>query len=180
MSAPRTDRVARTLHWGHAGLLLVLVALGWYMVGLPKGPDKAGLFAVHKSLGLVAALLLILRLAWRQAAGKAATVPAHGISPCHRRLLFGMLFLTPLAGFLSTNFGRHPLRFFALTLPKFGAPDELLSRFFALCHAICVWLLLVLVVLHLASMMGWLRLDRWFAAKSRFADKTLDGRRSVQ
>lgn len=180
MSAARTDRFARTLHWGHAGLVLALVALGWYMVGLPKGPDKAGLFAIHKSLGLVAVLLLILRLAWRQIAAKAARVSARGISPCHRRLVFGMLLLTPLAGVLSTNFGRHPLRFFALTLPKFGTPDELLSRFFALCHVICVWLLLLLVVLHVASIMGWLRLDRLFAVKPRFGGKTLDSTRGVQ
>src|SRR6185369_15225758 len=60
--------VAMVLHWLMALLLIVLIALGLYMVSLPDaGFDKRKitLILVHKELGVAALLLVALRLAWR-------------------------------------------------------------------------------------------------------------------
>lgn len=159
MNPSRAGWTAAALHWVHAGLLCGLIGLGWYMVGLPKGPDKALYIATHKSLGLLAIGLLALRLAWPLHRGLGATAGFKPRRPAAspQRALYLMLFLTPLCGFLSTNFGRHPLRFFALTLPKFGTPDDAVSQAFALCHRVSIWLLLALVALHVANVAGWLR-----------------------
>lgn len=153
MSARTRGKVTAVLHWAHAGVILGLFALGWFMLGLPKGPDKAELFAAHKSLGLCAAALLLARMAWRlwsrsKSRGGLAATPMLGL---HQALLYITLFLTPLFGYLATSFGRHPVRFFSLKLPKLGTPDEALSQFFAICHSTCGWILLALVILHLAT-----------------------------
>jgi hypothetical protein len=66
---PRIDRysdVAIALHWLIAVAIFAMLALGLYMVGLPKGlPFKADLINVHKSLGLTILLLVLARIAVR-------------------------------------------------------------------------------------------------------------------
>jgi cytochrome b561 len=175
--------VAAGLHWGHAGLLLGLFALGWIMVGLPKGPDKAALFALHKSLGLLAAALLALRLAWqlRPRVRPGKRTPKPGLATVGRRLIYLMLLLTPLCGYLSTSFGRHPVRLFAYDLPKLGWPDDALSRFFAICHTTSGWVLLALVVLHLGTELGLGHYAARLAWLNPWRDKKrLSGQRSAQ
>src|SRR5207245_2618538 len=63
----RYDKLAITLHWVVAALVLCQISLGWWMLDLPKSPPglRAGWFNVHKSIGLTIGLLVLFRLAWR-------------------------------------------------------------------------------------------------------------------
>src|SRR5437879_13531338 len=65
--AERYDKVAITLHWVVAALVLCQISLGWWMLDLPKSPTglRAGWLDVHKSIGLKIGLLVLFRLAWR-------------------------------------------------------------------------------------------------------------------
>ncbi|MGH8563195.1 MAG: cytochrome b [Gammaproteobacteria bacterium] len=53
------------MHWAVAVLVFLQLGLGWYMAGLPKGPDRSAYFALHKSIGLTIFSLAVLRLVWR-------------------------------------------------------------------------------------------------------------------
>jgi cytochrome b561 len=50
-----------------AALVFTQFGLGWYMEGLPLGPEAFTLYNLHKSLGLLALLLLGVRVLWRLA-----------------------------------------------------------------------------------------------------------------
>ena len=67
-SAPRYAGPMIALHWLIALGIIGLLALGLYMVGLPKGwPLKATLLNLHKSVGLTVFLLVLLRIMARVA-----------------------------------------------------------------------------------------------------------------
>ena len=67
-SAPRYAGSMIALHWLIALGIIGLLALGLYMVGLPKGwPLKATLLNLHKSVGLTVFLLVLLRIMARVA-----------------------------------------------------------------------------------------------------------------
>ena len=51
-SPSRYTRTAVLIHWLSAALVFVLIGVGWFMIDLPKGPQRSEYFALHKSLGL--------------------------------------------------------------------------------------------------------------------------------
>src|SRR5579862_1112029 len=57
--------IAITLHWVMAILLIGLLALGLYMVGVPVSLEKLKLYGWHKEYGILALLLVLIRLVWR-------------------------------------------------------------------------------------------------------------------
>jgi cytochrome b561 len=64
----RYGAMAVALHWLMAALLVVLAALGLYMVRLPDAgfdKTKVTLILYHKELGMLALALTALRLGWR-------------------------------------------------------------------------------------------------------------------
>src|SRR5688500_10249958 len=62
----RYDRVATALHWIIALLVFVMLALGFYMVEVPRlTPLRGSLFNLHKSIGLLVLALMIVRTGWR-------------------------------------------------------------------------------------------------------------------
>ena len=167
MSSERYGPPAIALHWLHAVLVLGLLGLGWFMVDLPKGPERTFPFALHKSLGLCSLLLILLRAVWRW---RHTPPPAISSAQWQRRLaaathhlLYVLLFLAPLAGYLSASFTKYPMKFFGLTIPKAGWPDEALNETFNLLHKGAVWTLALLVCLHLTGTLyhAWRRDGTW-------------------
>lgn len=155
MSAERPyGPVAIALHWLQAALVLGLFALGLIMVELPKGPDRSGAFALHKSLGLLALALLAVRFVWRRRhppGVAAAGAWQEQLAAATHRLLYFLLLLAPLAGFLASTFTAYPMKFFGLPLPKLGWPDAALNAAFGAVHRGALWLLAALVALHVAG-----------------------------
>ena len=68
-------RTAIALHWLLALLIPPQIGLGWYMLSVEKEPGSETWFALHISIGLTIAMLLVLRVAWR-AAHPPAALPA--------------------------------------------------------------------------------------------------------
>lgn len=154
MQQSRYDRFSVLLHWLMAALILGQIALGLWMIGLPK--DSSGLraawFNVHKSWGMVLGLLIVLRLAWALLRPRVAALPqarhlqlaasaAHG-------LLYLLMLVLPLSGFLGSVFSGYPIRFFGMQLPKiterWDGAKELLSG----VHQVSAVALILLIALH--------------------------------
>jgi cytochrome b561 len=140
-----------------AVLILVLFALGWYMVDLPKGStDRTFYFSMHKSVGLTVAALALVRIAWR--AGKPGFPPAGGSAPWqHRlavvthRLLYLLMVCQPLSGYLSSSFSGFATRFWGVPLPQWADRDPMLNDLFTGVHALLAKILFVLAVLHVCG-----------------------------
>lgn len=154
MSGQRYTLPAIVLHWAQAVVVIWLLWLGWTMIDLPKGAERSAAYSLHKSLGLLALLLIIVRLAWRRghlAPKLLATGWEATLATAVHRALYVLLFMAPLAGFLASSFTPYAVKFFGIELPKLGWPDETLNGAFKLAHVVFVWGLAGLIGLHIAG-----------------------------
>lgn len=162
MNATRYALPAILLHWVQAVLVVWLLWLGWTMVDLPKGAERSAAYGLHKSLGLLMLMLVVVRIAWR---GLHPVMPVASegwearLATLTHRGLYVFLLLAPLAGYLASSFTPYPLKFFGLVIPKAGFPDEALNGLFKLGHQCLVWGGAVLIGLHIAGALKhlWLR-----------------------
>ncbi len=153
----RYDLTLIVLHWVMAALILVLFLLGWYMDDLPKGgAERAYFFALHKSVGLTLAMLLVLRLAWRLRSPGPA--PFAGLAEWQKRLsvlthrlLYVFMVLQPLSGYLSSSFAGYPTRFWGIALPVWADKDPVVNELFTRVHEVSSLALLALIALHVCG-----------------------------
>ncbi|HEX6734483.1 MAG TPA: cytochrome b [Azonexus sp.] len=154
MNGARYTLPAIALHWAQAILIVWLLWLGWTMTDLPKGAERSAAYGLHKSLGLLALLLIVLRLGWRRR-HPAPPSPASGwearLATATHHALYAFLLLAPLTGYLASSFTQFPIKFFGIVVPSAGWPDETLNGVFKLLHQVFVWGGGGLIVLHLAG-----------------------------
>lgn len=153
------------LHWVNALLLFALFPLGYYMTSLARGtPGKAEWVNLHKSLGLTAALVIAWRITER--IRRPVPPPMPGLRCWEAevtRITHGVLYMCmvvmPLSGYLGSSFNQYGTRFWGLPLPRWGWVDMTLQHLFYTVHATTSYLLLGLVVLHVAGVIKHERLD---------------------
>jgi YVTN family beta-propeller protein len=146
------------LHWAIALLALCQIALGWWMLDVPKSPAglRAGWFNVHKSIGLTVGMLMLARLGWRighPAPPLPASVPrwqARAARISHF-LLYTALLVQPLVGYLGSSFTPYPIKYFGFTLPHWGWDAPALKALCSSIHFALACLITGLVTLHIAA-----------------------------
>lgn len=165
----RSERYGLTaiaLHWVMALLIITLLVLGYYMTDIPKGvPNRADYFNLHKSLGVLAIVLIMFRLGWRRShpVPKLPTnVSGWTVTAawwCHL-LLYICMVLQPLTGYLSSSFNKYGVKFFGVELPKWGWESPVLRDLFMKFHHLIAVLLVALVLVHVLAAFKHLLLDR--------------------
>ena len=163
----RYSGVAIALHWIVALLAFGQIALGWWMLELPKSPPglRAGWFNFHKSIGLTIGMLVLARLAWR------LRHPAPPLPPSMPRwqaraarashfLLYACLVVQPLAGYLGSSFTQYPIKYFGATLPHWGWDSPALKDLFSMIHLGAAIVFMVLIAMHVAAALKHLLVDR--------------------
>ena len=153
----RYGAVAQAFHWLIAALIFVMLGLGYYMEDLPLGTRKLELYGIHKSIGITIAMLAALRLVWRLL-NPPPPLPG-SMRPWERKaagvvhaLLYLMLFVQPLVGFLQSNAANFPVVLWGfLLLPPLIGPDEPLSETLLGVHSVGGNLLAILVIVHVAA-----------------------------
>lgn len=163
----RYDRVAMTLHWVIALGVLAQIALGWWMIDIPKQPVGVRVywFNLHKSIGLTLAALIVLRVAWRVTHRPPAlpdSVPRWQVRAARvsHGLLYVCMVVMPIAGYLGSTFSGYPIKYFGLTVPGWGWKDDTLKDFFSTVHYSTAWCFMVLIGLHIAAAIKHLMVDR--------------------
>jgi cytochrome b561 len=162
---PRYAGSLIVLHWLIALGIIGMLGLGLYMVSLPKGlPFKADLLSVHKSVGVTIFLLVLIRILVRVARGRP---PLPEMRPWQRAaarttqgLLYAGMVLMPLWGYLGSSFNKYGTRFWGVLLPKWGWDDAGLRHLFFTLHKITAYMLIILIVLHLAGALKHQFIDR--------------------
>ncbi len=154
---PRYTGVAIFLHWLIAIGIFCMIPVGVYMHDLPLSPEKLQLYSLHKSVGVVLLLLILVRLAWRvthRPPELPATMSAkeqriaHGMS----HTLYLLMILSPLTGgLMSAFFGKPVVLFGVLPLPNPVEANEELGKLFAILHEVSNYALCTLVVLHILA-----------------------------
>lgn len=149
--------VAQVFHWGIFALFVSLFIVAEMMDEAPKGPEKYALYDLHKSLGLSVLFLAFSRLSWRMAnprpelEGTLSKWIEKGATASHF-LLYAVMFIMPLTGYIMSVTGGHPVGFFGLfKLPMVMGKNHGLHEGFEELHEVMAALILVLVSVHLLA-----------------------------
>jgi cytochrome b561 len=148
--------VTRFFHWGMLLLIICSVSIGLYMTGLPLGPNKLKIYALHKSFGLTLLGLAALRLLWRLGERRPAlpSMPAwqQRAATATHVLLYVLLFVIPVTGWLYNSAAGFPLQWFHLVnLPALTAANPGLKALARVAHVTGVVALISIVVVHAAA-----------------------------
>lgn len=168
--AERYPLSMRILHWLMAVINIALLVAGITMVRLDdQVPAKFQvLFPWHKSFGLLALMLVVVRL-WIRARSRVPALPA-GICGWERKavragsfLFYSLMIFVPCMGYaLSSTYTQSDGEFFfGVNLPELLPKNDAQYEVFWLLHRIGAFLLLGLLVLHILG-----------ALKHRFLDRT--------
>lgn len=165
-SPARYARAAVVLHWILALLVLALIATGWYMVGIPKNtPQRAFYFNLHKSLGILTAIFIVLLIVWRV---RHAAPPLPSAMPGWERmaaqlnheLFYAFMVLMTLTGYLTSSFSKFGPKLFGIALPHWGWDDAALRGNFAAVHRIAALVFAALIAIHIAAALKHLLIDK--------------------
>ena len=161
----RYSHPAIFFHWVLAALIPFQIGVGWYMLSIEHTPGSAAYFALHVSLGLTAALLIALRLMWRlnnRPIPLPATLPAWQVKVANLThvLLYILLVLMPITGFLGVSVSGEPIAFFGIPLPVWTSGNDTLKEQFFTAHSIIAWALVALVSLHVLGALKHLLVDK--------------------
>ncbi|HEX9672364.1 MAG TPA: cytochrome b/b6 domain-containing protein [Burkholderiales bacterium] len=158
--------IAQAFHWLVAALVLAQLGLGVYAASLPVGLARLQWLSRHKSLGLAILVLVLLRLAWR-AMNRPPLLPGsmpewqRRAAAAMHRLLYLLLVLAPLAGWLYASAAGLSVNWFGLILmPDLIAKDPGLADVFKQVHRALVALLALLIAGHAGAALRhalWLR-----------------------
>ncbi|MEH6633669.1 MAG: cytochrome b [Halopseudomonas aestusnigri] len=147
--------VSRSLHWLVALAAIGLFGLGLYMVELTYYDANYQTFPHwHKSIGILVAVLMVMRLIWRLLSVIPGTVPGgkaweHKAASLAHFVLYALPFALFISGYLiSTADGRSIFVFDLFEVPALLPPAKGMEDIAGLVHEIIAWSLAGLVVLH--------------------------------
>ncbi len=156
----------RTIHWSMAALIIGMLAFGIYVSGVPlDDPDKFNLYDWHRAFGVLAFLMVIIRLVVRFR----SIVPDIPTSiPWYQRraalgaqiLLYTAILAMPISGYIASSAVPdfpgippvHNIWFFGLELPI--APIEKkyeTTQFYMSAHKWVGYSMIAIIVAHAAG-----------------------------
>ena len=155
-TSSRYSAVAILFHWVIAAAIVTAVLIGWNMTDLPLSPHKLELYALHKSIGLTVLGLAVLRLAWRLFRPPPPPEPMapwqSAAATWGHRLIYLLLFVLPLSGWLFNSIVGFPLSWFGLvTLPPLAPALPAWRGASEMLHYWIGWALIVVVTGHAAA-----------------------------
>jgi cytochrome b561 len=154
----RWGSVSIALHWTIAALvLLVQVPAGITMTSVEPGTVQNVGYNIHKTTGIVIFLLAIVRLGWRWS-HPVPFLPAdmpewqRRVARTTHAILYLVLFLMPVSGFLYTAMGGFPVPFFMLyDLARLVPENKPVAEIFKYAHLTLQYVLYLTVLLHVSG-----------------------------
>lgn len=149
---------AKFLHWGMALMLIVLIAVGTYMVGLDKAdPSKMQIVGMHKSFGVIFMQLAILRIIWSRI-NHSPELP-NVLATWEKilsKIITGSLYLLmlaiPFSGYAMTNLFGYPVSLFGtVDLPLLFGKNPEMGLLAKQAHVLMVYTLLAALFAHIAG-----------------------------
>jgi cytochrome b561 len=153
------------LHWIVAILILAQLALGLYMVDIPKNtPGRAWYFNLHKSLGVTIAIFVVLRIWWRAThtpPSLARIIPDWQVlaAKINHWLLYICIVAMPVTGMIMSSYSKYGVKFWGLPLIS-GSEDKASREFWVGIHEFVADVLMVLIALHVLAALKHLLVDK--------------------
>jgi cytochrome b561 len=158
--------LSKWIHWLVALIVIPLVFGSFYLEDVTK-LYKANMIGLHKSLGLFVLLLMIARVISLFVIKRPAlpnTIPKWEwlLSRLVQYALYVCLILMPLSGWImSTAAGKSPNFFWLVVIPFPSiVPDKALSDFMFQTHHMLAYIIIGLLILHVAGALKHLLIDK--------------------
>ena len=148
---------ARVLHWITAALVLIMIPIGIAMANNNFGAWQNTLYDLHRSMGAVLLPLVLGRLSWRlthPAPPLPVDIPAIQQAAAHLThwLLYGLLIVQALVGWIATSAYRAPIRVFWLfDLPPIWQEDRAFSLTMFVAHQAIGIAIVLLLGAHISA-----------------------------
>ncbi len=158
---------SKIIHWLMALLIIGLLICGIFMANFiaSDASYRSDFYHLHKSFGVVALFLIIIRVVNRiknkppalpTSIKKIDQIMAH----IGHYSLYALMVIMPLSGYLMSNSYGYKVKLFAITMPDLVAKNYELGAIFAGTHKYLGYLMAAIVVAHIAG-----------ALKHRYFDK---------
>ncbi len=152
--------ISKILHWLIAFLMLFLIGLGWFMVDLSYYDVRSqSTLHWHRSWGLVVIGLAVVALAWRFYSPRplySSTLKPwekRSASVVHR-LLFALMFLLPVTGYLISSSAGEAIPFFAgTTVPVLIDVSEVVRDWAIESHYYLAYGGFILIAIHVSAVL---------------------------
>jgi cytochrome b561 len=152
----RYGAVAQLFHWVIVALVITQFVLAKRAEGLSPFA-KIGVLATHKSIGITILALALLRLVWRLF-NPVPTLPAGAprwqdrAAHLSHFLLYALLFITPVLGWLMSSARAFSVSWFGLvTLPDFIEPNRATFERLHDAHEAMALTLATIALVHAAA-----------------------------
>ncbi len=159
LSAGQSGRfsvVQRTLHWAMAVMILAMLFIGVGMVST-MAPRYWTLVSVHKPLGMLILVLVVLRIVIRLRTG-APPLPADlpvwqaRLAKASHWVLYGLMVVMPLLGWSMLSAGGYPVVLYgAIHLPQIMPHDDTLHAVLFGAHALLAYMFFLTIMLHFSA-----------------------------
>lgn len=159
-SINKYSRTLRCLHWLTAVTIISLLVVGFYMADIdPDAADKYALYPLHKAFGMIALLLVMLRLPVRLKDPVPSPIKSfkkweHQLSHSVHIGLYVAMFSMTWSGYLmsSTYAYVEGVDIFGIfTVPDITPKSEYWNAIAHQVHTFTAWSFVVLLSLHLAG-----------------------------
>jgi cytochrome b561 len=150
------DSLIRSLHWLTLGLIISLYISANLIDLAASDGTKAILRQLHRSFGVTVWVITIVRLVWRQFAHfpdwpQHMSERAQFLSKITERLLYLLLLVQPILGFLYTYAHGHVVNlYFLYRIPALLEQNDDLGEFLIDIHGFVANILLCLIAFHAA------------------------------
>jgi len=148
---------ARILHWLMAIIIISTIVIAFYMTAIDKNNENRLFFYnLHKSLGIVVFLLAIVRLIVRLRNApppmpKDTSLLIFNLAKTIHSLMYLLIFLVPISGYLMSNYYGYPAKLFGISLPVVATINFDLARFFTQMHEFFAFSLIFLIIIHIVA-----------------------------
>lgn len=169
---------AKFLHWLILALLTAQFIFAWTMPDIGRDTPVSTLISLHFTFGVLIVAVAIVRLGWRLTHGEPE--PEDGLPPWKTAsarivhwLLYLLLFVIPILGWMNASWRGMPIVMFGLELPKLLATRAPGWAWTGNVHALlATYVMLALVGLHVAA-----ALYHYFIRRDGVLQRMLPGRR---
>lgn len=146
---------AKALHWLVVVALLGQYLIGWLMPDVHRGPPGTAM-GLHISLGISILILIVFRVAWRQAhpVAQDTSLPVwqRNLSELVHWLLYALVLATAMSGWLFASArGWVVSLFFVIPLPMLTSQNSALIHRIDGLHQIAEWALLTVIIVHVGA-----------------------------
>ena len=163
----RYASVAIALHWLIAVALLAQISFGFLLDNIaPRGtPARAATINLHKSFGIVLALLIAARLVWRLRHRppewpRSMTAWQRSAAQLSHRAMYACMLVMPLSGYIGSNFSKHGVKFFGFAMRPWGPDSPAVYAVFNGLHIVTAFVFCALIAVHVGAALKHLLIDR--------------------